>query len=54
MSASKDRTERRRCQKQTLAATQNIARLGSLPTFAALAYEISVKPEGERRHCETN
>jgi hypothetical protein len=25
--------------------------LGSQPTFAALANEISVKPEGERRHC---
>jgi len=25
--------------------------MGSLPTFAALANEISVKPEGERRHC---
>ncbi len=27
--------------------------VGSLPTFAALANEISVKPEGERRHCGT-
>jgi hypothetical protein len=25
--------------------------LGSLPTFAALANQINVKPEGERRHC---
>jgi len=27
--------------------------LGSLPTFAALANEISVKTEDERRHCGT-
>jgi hypothetical protein len=27
--------------------------IGSLPTFAALANEISVKPEAERRHCGT-
>jgi hypothetical protein len=27
--------------------------MGSLPTFAALANDISVKPEGERRLCGT-
>jgi hypothetical protein len=27
--------------------------MGSLPTFAALANQISVKPEGERRPCGT-
>lgn len=35
----------------SLAASQKSCNLGSLPTFATLANEISVKPEGERRDC---
>jgi Flp pilus assembly secretin CpaC len=33
------------------AATQNSVIVGSLPTFAAAAHEISAKSEGERRQC---
>lgn len=36
---------------QSEAAGEFFNSIGSKPTFAALANEISVKPEGERRHC---